>query len=575
MARRQFLGGAARLAAAGAVAGWVPVFRATPASAQTTCATPPNFPAGIALFQQAFENWSGEVAVDQVWTCTPATPADVVAVVNWANANGYRARPRGMMHNWSPLTLAPGAACPPKIILIDTTEHLTAVSINTTSTPKRVTAQTGVTMDALLTALEGSGLGFTATPAPGDLTLGGALAIDGHGTAIPATGETPVPGTTYGSLSNQILSLTAVVWDSAANQYVLRTFQRTDPGCAALLTHLGRAFITEVTLQVGTNQRLRCQSWFDIPATEMFAPQGSSGRTFASYVESAGRVEAIWFPFTPNPWLKVWSVKPSKPLFSRTVTSPYNYPFSDNLSPELSDLMSQIIGGNVGLTPSFGQLQYNIVAAGLVLTLSYDLWGWSKNLLLYVKPTTLRVTANGYAVLTNRANIQRAISEFTNYYQARVAAYQAQGQYPMNGPVELRVTGLDQTADVGVSGAQSPQLSAVRPRPDHPEWDVAIWFDILTIPGTPYAEQFYREIEQWMFSNYSGSYATIRPEWSKGWGYTNTATWADGTILGTTIPNAYRAGQPVGNNWDTARATLNQYDPHRVFSSPLLDALLP
>ena len=45
-------------------------------------------------------------------------------------------------------------------------------------------------MEALLTALEARALGLTATPAPGDLTLGGVLAIDGHGTAIPATGET-------------------------------------------------------------------------------------------------------------------------------------------------------------------------------------------------------------------------------------------------------------------------------------------------------------------------------------------------------------------------------------------------
>ena len=575
MHRRKFLGGAAKVAGAAALAGWVPLFKIGLASAQASCAVPPNFPPGISLYQQAFQNWSGAIKVDDVWTCVPQNAADVVTVVNWAKNNGYKARPRGHMHNWSPLTIPQGPACPANVILLDTTQHLTGYSIDTSSTPKRITAQAGISMDNLLAALEGAGLGLTATPAPGDLTLGGVLAIDAHGTAIKANGETALPGKTYGSLSNLVLSVTAVVWNAGNNQYELRTFNRTDPEAAALMAHLGRAFIVEATLAAGTNQRLRCQSWFNIPVSEMFATQGSGGRTFASYVNSAGRVEAIWYPFTDKPWLKVWSVAPNKPFFSRQVNNPYNYPFSDNLPPALTDLLGDIISGQGWLTPSFGQLQYDITAAGLVTTLSYDLWGWSKNTLLYIKPTTLRVTANGYAVLVNRSNIQRAVNEFVTYYQTKVAQYQAQGRYPMNGPVEIRVTGLDNPADIGVGGINSPQLSAVRPRPDHPEWDVAVWFDILTVPGTPYSEQFYREVEQWMFANYSGSYATMRVEWSKGWGYSNSAAWGDATMVGTTVPNTLRAGQPVGDNFDTAKTTLNTLDPHRVYTSPLLDTLVP
>jgi len=478
-----------------------------------------------------------------------------------------------MMHNWSPLTVQPAATCASNVVLLDTTQHLTAVSIDTAA--NTVTAQTGITMEALLTALENVGLGVTATPAPGDITLGGALAIGGHGTAVPAVGESPVAGHTYGSLSNLILSLTAVVWDSGSSQYVLKTFQRTDAQCRAFLVHLGRTFITQVTLQVGANQRLRCQSWFNIPATQLFAPAGSSGSTLSSYLDSAGRVEAIWFPFSTNPWLKVWSVSPSKPLLSLEVSSPYNYSFSDTVTLQESQFISQILGGNPAAVTSFGPLQYDIVAAGLVVTFTYDLWGWSKNLLLYVRPTTLRVTANGYAVLTSRANVQRAVNEFVTAHQARVAAYQAAGNYPMNGPVEIRITGLDNPADIGLTGVGAGQLSVLRPRPDHSEWNVAVWFDVLTIPGTPTADQFYRDTEQWMISNYSGSYAMVRPEWSKGWGYTTTAAWSDPTMLTTTIPNDYRAGQTAGDNWDTALATLDHYDPYRVFSSPLLDVMAP
>lgn len=571
--RRKFLGAAAGATAGAAtmsLTGWMPAFRVTAAGA----ATPPNFPAGISLYQQAYKNWAGDIAVDAVWTCAPKTPADVVTVVNWAKANAYKVRPRGMMHNWSPLTFTPGSSAN-NVLLVDTTQFLTSVSISSGS-PATVTAQTGVTMEALLTQLEAAGYGLTATPAPGDLTLGGVLAINGHGAAIPANGETRANGSSYGSLSNLITSITAVVWDSASSQYVLKTFARSSTGCQALLTHVGRSFIVSATLQVRANYRLRCQSWFDIAWADLFAPASSTySRKFSNYIASSGRVEAIWFPFTNTPWVKVWTVTPNKPLLSKQVNSPYNYPFSDTLSPDLLNLASQIIAGNPSLAPTFGSTQISTVGAGLIATGTWDIWGWSKNTQLYVRPTTLPVTANGYAIVTSRANIQRVVNEFANTYNTKLNAYKAAGKYPMNGPVEIRVTGLDQTNEVDVTNAGPPLLSSVRPRPDHTDWDVAVWVDILTIPGTPYAAAFYREMEQWIFSNYSGSYATVRPEWSKGWGYSSSAAWSDATMIGTTVPAAIDAGQAAGTKFADARAALDAYDPSRIFSNSFLDTLLP
>ena len=478
------------------------------------------------------------------------------------------------MHNWSPLVL-PIDSNGANLVLADTTQHLTALSIHASGSPATVTTQTGVTMDVLLQQLENAGLGLTAHPAPGDITVGGVLAIDGHGTAVPAVGETPIPGHTYGSVSNLVLSLTAVVWDAGQEQYVLSTFERSDPRIGPLLAHLGRSFVTEVTLQVGLNSRLRCQSFVDVAASALFGAPGSSSQTFDSYVEQSGRVETIWFPFTSAPWLKVWSISPHKPLLSREVTTPYNYVFSDVIPQTLSNLIKEILSGDVAVTPTFGQAELSIVSAGLLATLTADIWGWAKDLLLYVKPSTLRVTANGYAVHTNRSNIQQVIYDFTTFYESQVAAFESDGAFPMNGPVEIRVTGLEEAADVETAGATTPQLSALRPRPDVPDWDVAVWFDILTMPGTPYSDQFYRTIEQWMFAHFTGSYAMVRPEWSKGWGYTATAAWADPTMLGTTIPNTLRIGQSVGDNWDSALSTLDTYDPHRVFSNPFLDTFMP
>jgi FAD/FMN-containing dehydrogenase len=566
--RRAFLGGAA---AAGALT-WVPVFRATPASAQATAAPPPNFPSSISVYQQAYENWAQMIVIEDVWTCAPASAADVVTLANWAHANGYRLRAKGMSHGWSPILL-PAGNSGAGYVLVDTTQHLTSVSV-AAGTPDTVTAQAGVTMDTLTTALAAAGYGLCAIPAPGDITLGGALAINAHGSAIPAAGETPLAGQTYGSLSNLILSLTAVVWSAAKSQYVLQTFQRDDPNIRAFLAHLGRAFVTQVTLQVAASQNLRCQSWVDISAADLFAPPATAGsNSLASYVNGAGRVEAIWFPFTTTPWLKVWSIAPAKPALSIGVSGPYNYSFTNSVTAAENTFFGEVATGDTSGTPAFEGTAMTLVDTGLVFTGTWDIWSQWQNVLLYVKPTTVRIVEAGFAVLTSRANIQRVVSDFYAQYTSRLNYYAGLGQYPMNGPVEIRITGLDHPADALVTGAQSPILSSVRPRPDEPGWDVAVWLDMGTLPVTAGFSQFYADMESWIWSHYTGGYATVRPEWSKAWACTSAAPWTSATVLGSTIPAAVSAGQASGDGWSTAVSILTGYDPNGVFSNPFLDSL--
>jgi FAD/FMN-containing dehydrogenase len=269
------------------------------ASAAAADNPPPALPPGIKPYLSAFQNWSGEIVVDSLWTCSVSSPEEVVMLANWARTNAYRLRPRGYSHNWSPLAIPPGTTCGDRVLLVDTTASLTTISVNP-GAPASVTAQAGASMQAILSALEECGYGLTHHPAPGDLTIGGVLAIDGHGTAVPADGETLEPGHTFGSVSNLVLSITAVVWDAASDGYVLRTFRRTEPAIGALMAHLGRAFVTEVTLRVGANAMMRCRSHMDIPASEMFGAPSARGRSIEKFLAESGRVEAIWFPFTAN-----------------------------------------------------------------------------------------------------------------------------------------------------------------------------------------------------------------------------------------------------------------------------------
>ncbi len=355
-------------------------------------------------------------------------------------------RARGRVHNWSPLALAPTAGLALRVLLVDTTRHLTRVRM-ARGHPAAVTAQTGVSMEALLGFLEAAGHGLIAHPAPGDLTLGGVLAIDGHGTAVPARGERVEAGESFGSVSNLVLSLTAVVWSERGQHYVLQQFDRDDPICASLLTHLGRAFVT---------------SRVDIPACELFAAPPAGGPTLASFLDADGRVEAIMYPFTENPWLKVWSVSPRRPAGSRRVTAPYNYPFSDTLPDAVQRTLRRQFVSDPGQAVAFGQLSYQQTVDGLGREDAH-FWGAAKNLLLYVRPSTLRATANGYAILTRRDDVQRVVSEFFSFYRRLLERYRARGVYPLNLPIEVRVTGLDHPGDVGIAGAQPALLSALSP----------------------------------------------------------------------------------------------------------------
>ncbi|WP_337155435.1 cholesterol oxidase substrate-binding domain-containing protein, partial [Pseudomonas aeruginosa] len=70
-------------------------------------------------------------------------------------------------------------------------------------------------------------------------------------------------------------------------------------------------------------------------------------------------------------------------------------------------------------------------------------------------------------------------------------------------------------------------------------------------------------------------YSSLRVEWSKGWGYSPTAAWAEPTVVDQLVAQSLRQGLVADNDWDAAARQLNEADPHRLFSSPLLDRLMP
>ncbi|MGJ5178603.1 cholesterol oxidase substrate-binding domain-containing protein [Bradyrhizobium oligotrophicum] len=564
---------------------------------------PNGFPSDIPVTRQTFKNWAQMIEVPNVWTCEPQSAEDVVRVCNWAAGAGFTVRPRGIMHGWSPLTVTAGESTA-NLMLVDLTKKLNSiVEINPArdDRPAQVTVQTGATMLDLMTALElapggNDGFSFAHIPAPGDLTVGGVLAINAHGTAVPTppNDDFDVP---YGSLSNQILAFTAIVTQPGSNTYVARRFIRGEGDDRAFLTHCGRALLVDVTLQITDNYHLRCQSFVTIPDKTLFAqPTGDAPPpdSVGYFLDQSGRVEVIWFPVYPigsfppvtsYPWLKVWTVAAEKPATSTLVTKPYNYPFSDTLSfsAQVSDLLKQILAGAPWLTPLFCFASAAVTSAGLNGELkgspnSTDIWGLSKNTLLYVQDSTLRVTANGYAVLMRRAQVQQAVADFTAQFAKMIADFQTRRLWPINSPIEIRVTALDDPAKIkSHTPATSPVISSlsVDPVVRDNKWDVACWFDVLTLipDGDPQqAYDFYAQLETWFLQHFSDGFR-VCPEWSKGWAYTKgEGPWTDAEFI-QRIRTTFTNGRPADDTWSWDVETLAKYDAAKLYSNSFLDRL--
>jgi hypothetical protein len=519
---------------------------------------PPNFPPTIPLALDNFENWSTEIQVPNQWIATPANDQDVVTLANWAKSAGYTLRALGQRHNWSPLVLPTGAP----VVLVSTV-NLAKKQFNAGANPT-ATFGAGVTVEDATQFLEtqnnggaspAPGYSFLNMTAPGDLTLGGVLAIGAHGTGLPLAGEPDLGG----CLSNLISEFTAVV--DTGGGYALKKFKRTDPGATAFLVHLGRAFLTEVTLAVVPNYYLQVESSYPRATTLFEAPSATpSPHSMTQLVASYGRVEAIWFPFTDNPWVKTWQRMPN--AVQPQVGGPYNYGFANNISAQQSADIGKALHAFPPLTPAFEATE--LLATMIASPSGAPLNGTARDLLLYVKPTTIRVTALGYAIVVPRAKLQETVHAFYVKYHSLLEHYALQFKFPMNSAVEIRVTTVDRTAALGIAGAQPPQLSAATPDSAATQNDIVVWLDALTMAATPHANEFYTELETFILNKWG---TAARPEWSKAWAFTPAGAWTNGAILSATIPAAYA-------NFAAAKATLASHDAGGVFTNALLAQLL-
>lgn len=172
--------------------------------------------------------------------------------------------------------------------------------------------------------------------------------------------------------------------------------------------------------------------------------------------------------------------------------------------------------------------------------------------------------------------MQQAVHDLTSTFTSMLTTFAGRGQYPVNSALEIRVTALDDPAAVGVAGAESPVISALSQSPADRAagWDVAVWFDVLTIPGTPYADAFYAQLEAWLLQRFSGDGAgRLLPEWSKGWAYAESGGPWTSTEFMAQVRSTLSEGRSPECDWAWEAATLQAMDAAGLFTNPFLGTL--
>ena len=531
---------------------------------------PEGFPAQVAVEAREFQNWAKLVTVDGVPTCLPQDEGDLVEIANWAAGANWRLRPVGARHGWAPFTIDADST---DDVMLVSQEFMTGMAGFETEPVPAAWFLPGTSMlDAtgLLAGIDNDGAGtapgwgFNAYPGVPDVTVGGVCAIGAHGTGISLDPDKP---DLYGTMSNWILGFRALVSDpdSAEPRYIVREFSRDDSEASAFLLHLGRSFLTAIKLRVVPNFYLRRTVRYP-QFGELFSDDGKPPKlSLGRLEEKHGRVQELWFPFTSTPIVQYWTEEQERS--EPQVDGPMSIRLSPDITSEESDRFAQTLAEHPEYTAAVDQASIDRIRE--LSPQGIDLHGTARDLLLYVQHDTLRVLSLAYAVLLPADEVQAAAHDLASRLDEMVRGYGERGRAPITNCLEMRVTGIDRAEEVGVAGAVPVTLSPARPLAGS-NVDRVIWLDLVTMPGTPYANQFLAEFEEWLWERWPEP-GTLRAEWSKAWAFTSEGPWTNEAVV-EAIKRSYDDGFGT-EAFRQAATVLARYDAAHLYSSPLLDRL--
>ena len=147
------------------------------------------------------------------------------------------------------------------------------------------------------------------------------------------------------------IAMRVAVFNAAEKKYKFKDFKAGDAEFPALQCAVGRILAVSITFQCNPLYYARCRTTFEltvdqlIPKERPVVPAKGSKQpgeyfldaptSYAYWVDKYGASEIIWFPFTNDPWLKVWNeVEPGGPgvSYSKKLTESCPFTGADNAS---------------------------------------------------------------------------------------------------------------------------------------------------------------------------------------------------------------------------------------------------
>jgi len=180
----------------------------------------------------------------------PTTEAEIVAAVADAARANQKIKVATMYGHSTPKVACPGSDSG---VIISSRNYNAIVRIDKLG--NTVTAQSGITMRALVDGIAAKGLALTAAPLFDGVTLGGVTATGASGSSLWGKG---------GALHEYVIAMTLVTPATPAEGFAMvRELATGDPDLNAARVHLGvLGVVSTVTLQVSHQLIIHSELYF-------------------------------------------------------------------------------------------------------------------------------------------------------------------------------------------------------------------------------------------------------------------------------------------------------------------------
>ena len=412
---------------------------------------------------------------------------------------------------------------------------------------------TAVTIERISESLRDAGYMLAFTPAIGFATLGGALATGAHG---KGTDVLERGGATICSL---VVEMQAVAFDPKTERYELRQFGVDDPELPALSLHLGSAIVTRVTLRAveatlfsASKAFLSLPRYFDIAG-------GAETLVDDLGQEHPLAVELMWFPYQGRFASRRHLLRRGLQATSKTATlsaeaqQPYREPFnfaSRDVDAAFEYALAEGRRRDIGIKfqhlLGFARRDEHLVDAHAAR--------------IYVSHFILRLHAAGWCVVIDRSRTPTFLLRFAD----TVRALQERYAFPLDGPIEVRITDVE-PRDGGP--ALSPAAAPLRADAGSV---YAVWLNVLT-HLVENAGKLLHELEAFLLAHTrADGVHRVCGEWHKGWAYDAEGTpWRAADRIARFRASFDETSQP----WRETQEVLENLDPHALFRSELADRL--